>query len=41
LIVAAAKASGCRYLLAEDLQTGQVMDGVEIVNPFLHGPESF
>ena len=40
LIVAAAKASACRYLLTEDLQTGQAMDGVEVVNPFLHGPES-
>ena len=40
LIVAAAKASACHYLLTEDLQTGQKLDGVEVVNPFLSGPES-
>jgi predicted nucleic acid-binding protein len=40
LIVAAAKASSCRYLLTEDLQTGQKLDGIEVVNPFLRGPES-
>jgi predicted nucleic acid-binding protein len=40
LIVAAAKAASCRYLLTEDLQPGQKLDGIEIVNPFLHSPES-
>jgi len=40
LIVAAAKASACHYLLTEDLHTGQKLDGVEVVNPFLSGPES-
>jgi len=40
LIVAAAKASSCRYLLTEDLQAGQKLDGIEVVNPFLRGPES-
>lgn len=40
LIVAAAKASSCRYLLTEDLQTGQKLDGVEVVNPFLQRPSS-
>jgi predicted nucleic acid-binding protein len=40
LIVAAAKAASCRYLLTEDLQAGQEMDGIEVLNPFLHGPES-
>jgi predicted nucleic acid-binding protein len=40
LIVAAAKASACRYLLTEDLQSGQAVDGVEVVNPFLRSPES-
>jgi predicted nucleic acid-binding protein len=34
LIVAAAKASSCRYLLTEDLQPEQDLDGVVIVNPF-------
>ena len=40
LIVAAAKASGCRYLLTEDLPSGQRLDGVEVVSPFLREPES-
>jgi predicted nucleic acid-binding protein len=40
LIVAAAKAASCRYLLTEDLQAGQELDGIEVVNPFLRGPES-
>lgn len=39
LIVAASKASACRYLLTEDLQAGQDFDGVEAVNPFLTVPE--
>jgi predicted nucleic acid-binding protein len=40
LIVAAAKVCGCRYLLTEDMQSGQKLDGIEVVNPFLRGPES-
>ena len=40
LIVAAAKAAACRYLLTEDLQAGQKLDGIEVVNPFLRSPES-
>jgi predicted nucleic acid-binding protein len=40
LIVAAAKAASCHYLLTEDLQAGQKLDGVEVVNPFVRGPES-
>jgi predicted nucleic acid-binding protein len=40
LIVGAAKAAGCRYLLTEDLQTGQDLDGVTVVNPFLSHPSS-
>lgn len=35
LIVAAAKASSCRYLLTEDLQADQDFDGVIVLNPFL------
>lgn len=38
LIVAAAKAAGCRYLLTEDLQADQELDGVVVVNPFLRSP---
>jgi predicted nucleic acid-binding protein len=38
LIVAAAKAASCRYLLTEDLQADQDLDGVVVVNPFLLDP---
>jgi predicted nucleic acid-binding protein len=40
LIVAAAKAAGCGYLLTEDLQSGQKLDGIEVVNPFLRDPST-
>jgi predicted nucleic acid-binding protein len=40
LIVAAAKAASCRYLLTEDLQSGQELDRIEVLNPFLRTPES-
>jgi len=40
MIVAAAGVAGCRYLLTEDLQAGQDLDGVVVVDPFLRGPES-
>ncbi|HXZ19241.1 MAG TPA: PIN domain-containing protein [Candidatus Acidoferrales bacterium] len=36
LIVAAAKAASCRYLLTEDFQPGQDLEGVLVVHPF-HG----
>lgn len=39
LIVAAAQAQGCRYLLSEDLQHEQQLDGVQVINPFLAGPD--
>ena len=35
LVLHCARKSGCRLLLTEDLQHGRVIDGVEIVNPFL------
>jgi predicted nucleic acid-binding protein len=38
LIVAAAKASGCAYLLTEDLQVGQDFGGLTVVSPFLTQP---
>lgn len=41
LIVAAAKSSSCQYLLTEDLQAGQDLNGVIVVNPFHHSPSSF
>lgn len=34
LIVAAARLGGCSILLSEDLQSGQVFDGVTVRNPF-------
>ena len=37
-IVAAAKAASCRYLLTEDLQADQDLDGVRVINPFLRKP---
>ena len=40
LIVAAAKSAACRYLLTEDLQADQNVDGVTVVNPFLRDPDS-
>lgn len=39
LIAAAAIHQGCRYLLSEDLQHGQHLDSVQVLNPFLVGPE--
>ncbi|HEV2135397.1 MAG TPA: PIN domain-containing protein [Terracidiphilus sp.] len=35
LIVNSAKQSGCRVLLTEDMQHGQAIGGVRIVNPFI------
>jgi predicted nucleic acid-binding protein len=35
LILRCAIQSGCRVLLSEDLQHGQEIDGVRVVNPFL------
>jgi predicted nucleic acid-binding protein len=35
LIVAAAQSAGCKRLLTEDMQHGQVIDGLRIVNPFI------
>jgi predicted nucleic acid-binding protein len=39
LIVAAAQLGECTHLLTEDLQDGQDLDGVRVVNPFRHTPE--
>ena len=38
LVVAAAHSMGCSHLLTEDLQDGQVLDGLIVVNPFSHSP---
>lgn len=34
LVVAAAQRTDCAYLLTEDMQHGQEMDGVTVINPF-------
>jgi predicted nucleic acid-binding protein len=39
LVIASAQQQGCRYLVSEDWQHGQQVDSVQIVNPFLVGPE--
>ena len=39
LVVAAAQAQGCRYLLSEAFAHEQGFDGVQVLNPFLVGPE--
>lgn len=39
LIVAAARDAGCRYLLTEDLQDGQDLDDVRVVDPFHTAPD--
>ncbi|MEK8031666.1 PIN domain-containing protein [Ideonella sp. DXS29W] len=39
LIVAAAQHQGCRYVLTESLAHGQQIDSVQVVNPFIAGPE--
>ncbi len=40
LIVAAAKSAACRYLLTEDFQADQDLDGLLVVNPFVCDPAS-
>jgi predicted nucleic acid-binding protein len=40
LIVAAAKASSCGFLLTEDLHAGQKLDGIQVVNPFVVDPKT-
>jgi predicted nucleic acid-binding protein len=34
-IIAAAQSLGCKTLYSEDLNHGQIFDGVQIVNPFV------
>ncbi len=40
LIVSAAQASGCHYLLTEDLREKQKLENVTIINPFHLSPET-
>ena len=35
MIIAAAKKGGCKTIYSEDLSNGQIIAGVQIVNPFL------
>ena len=39
LIVAAARSCRCQFLLTEDLQDGQDLGGLLVVNPFVHGTD--
>jgi len=39
LVVACAQHMGCRYVLTENLQHGQQIDSVQVINPFLTGPD--
>lgn len=39
LVIASAQQQGCRYLISEDMQHGQQVDSVQILNPFEIGPE--
>lgn len=41
LIVAAARTCGCRYLLTEDLQDGQDLEGIGVLDPFSRNPDEF
>lgn len=41
LILAAAEATGCKYLLSEDFQAGRQFGELTVVNPFVAGPEGF
>ncbi len=38
LVVSAAKIAGCRYLLTEDLQAGQDLGGLIVIDPFQTAP---
>lgn len=41
LVIAAAQEQGCRWILSEDLQAGQVFDGVEVLSPFTTDPNAW
>lgn len=40
LIAGAGRVAGCRYILSEDLQDGQDLEGSKVLDPFAHTPES-
>jgi predicted nucleic acid-binding protein len=39
VLLASALELGCTHFLSEDLQDGQVVDGLTIVDPFAHSPQ--
>jgi predicted nucleic acid-binding protein len=41
LIVAAAEQAKCEYLISEDLNNGQSIRGIKIINPFIHEGKRF
>ena len=41
LIIAAAEATGCRYLLSEDFQAGQKFGEISVVHPFNADPAAY
>ena len=41
LLVAAAQASECAFILSEDLPAGQNLEGIVVVNPFVTRPSDF
>ena len=41
LIAAASRLAGCRFLLTEDLQHDQDLNGVRVISPFVARPSSF
>jgi predicted nucleic acid-binding protein len=40
LVVASASVNGCRHVLTEDLQHGQILHGVAVLNPFQSSPDT-
>ena len=40
LVVAAARRSGCRFLLSEDMPAGQLIDGVRVISPIEVTPDA-
>lgn len=39
LILSSAQRAGCRYLITEDMQHGQEIDALMIIDPFVESPE--
>jgi predicted nucleic acid-binding protein len=38
LLLASAQEQGCQYFLSEDMQDGQNIEGLRVINPFRHHP---